>query len=189
MKFNNNEELGKYFKSAIEKDSSLEIEALKAEIEALKTEARQHFKAELEEEKIDILASRARNIFKEHQEELSVKQRTLDLLVMEKRMHLIDELFKTLEQKIEHFRNTPENEKWFKKKLDNYDLKTFDTIEVNPKDIDKAPKGLKVVENPSIRAGFVLYNEKLNRLAVETISSNLKEARTYFYQNAKWFSE
>ena len=189
MKFNNNDDLGKYFKESIEKESSLEIETLTTEIEGMKTEARQAFKKELEEDKLDILSARARDIYKQYQEELSVKQRTLDLLVMEKRMHLIDELFEMLEEKIEKFRKTPESHKWFKKKLSNYDLKTFDTIEVNPEDIDKVPSFLKVKENPNIRAGFILYNENLNRLAVETISSNLKEARTYFYENAKWFSE
>nr|WIF88199.1 hypothetical protein QOL21_07005 [Acholeplasma laidlawii] len=84
MKFNNNEELSKYFKTAIEKESSLEIETLRTEIEGMKSEARQKFKKELEEEKLDILSSRARDIYKQYQEELSVKQRTLDLLVMEK---------------------------------------------------------------------------------------------------------
>ena len=44
MKFNNNEELSKYFKTAIEKESSLEIETLRTEIEGMKSEARQKFK-------------------------------------------------------------------------------------------------------------------------------------------------
>lgn len=189
MKFNNNEELSKYFKTAIEKESSLEIETLRTEIEGMKSEARQKFKKELEEEKLDILSSRARDIYKQYQEELSVKQRTLDLLVMEKRMHLIDELFDTLEENIKEFKKTPESVKWFKKKLSKYDLKSFDTIELNPLDKDIAPSHLKVKLNPNIRAGFILYNENLNRLVVETISSNLEEARKYFYENAKWFSE
>src|SRR5690554_402647 len=176
MKFNNNDDLGKYFKESIEKESSLEIETLTTEIEGMKTEARQAFKKELEEDKLDILSARARDIFKQYQEELSVKQRTLDLLVMEKRMHLIDELFETLEMNIQNFRETPANDRWFKKRLKKYDLNAFDTIELNPQDKAKAPTHLKVKENPNIRAGFILYNKDLNRLAVETISSNLKEA-------------
>ena len=189
MKFNNNEELSKYFKEAIEKESRAEIESLRSEIDGMKSEAREQFKAELEEEKLDILSSRARDIFKQYQEELSVKQRTLDLLVMEKRMHLIDELFETLEMNIQNFRETPANDKWFKKRLKKYDLNAFDTIELNPQDKAKAPTHLKVKENPNIKAGFILYNKDLNRLAVETISSNLKEARAYFFEHAKWFSE
>ncbi len=189
MKYNNQEDLAKYFKEAIEKESQIEIDALTEEINGMKTEARQAFKRELESEKLDILSSKARDIYKQYQEELSVKQRTLDLLVMEKRMHLIDELFVELEKQIENFRNTPESGKWFKKKLSQYDLKKFDTIEVHPSDVEFAPNTLKVVKNDNIRAGFILKNEKKNRIVVETIASNLEEARKYFYENAKWFSE
>ncbi|WP_025725467.1 hypothetical protein [Acholeplasma granularum] len=189
MKYNSTDDLGTYFKVSIEKESKSEIESLTKEIEGLKAEARNQFIKELEEEKLTILASRARDIYKEYQEDLSVKQRTLDLLVMDKRMHLIDELFIELENKIKVFKETPQSKKWFNKKLNQYDIKLFDTIELNEKDKDLAPKGLNVKINNNIRAGFVLYNEKLNRVVSETISTNLKEARQYFYETAKWFSE
>lgn len=189
MNFTNRDELGIYFKKAIERESSLEITELKNEIKGMTKDARDLFEKELEEEKIDVLASKAREIYKQHQEELSVKQRNLDLLVMKKRMQLIDELFENLALEIQKFRDTKTYSKWFNKKLGSYHINDFDVIEVNEKDIDLAPKALKVMINPKIKAGFILHSKNLSAIVTETISSNLEDARKHFYRTAKWFSE
>lgn len=189
MNFTNRDDLGIYFKKAIERESSLEITELKNEINSMTKDAKDLFEKELEEEKIDMLASRARDIYKQHQEELSVKQRNLDLLVMKKRMELIDELFNNLALEIEKFRDTPVYAKWFNKKLSTYQVKDFDAIEVNEKDLSLVPKTLKAIINPKIKAGFILHSKHLSAIVTETISSNLEDARKHFYSTAKWFSE
>lgn len=189
MKFNNPEELSLYFKKSIERESKAEIDELTKEISGMTEEARKLFQKELEEEKLDILAAKARDIYKQYQEDLSVKQRTLDLLVMEKRMHLIDQLFLELRKRIEAFRLTKDYNKWFQKKLSRYNIKDFETIEINELDKNLVPSGLDIIMNPEIKAGFILHSKNLSAVVVETISSNLEEARKYFYQEANWFSE
>ncbi len=189
MNFTNRDDLGAYFKKAIERESSQAIKQLKLEIQNMKLEAKTSFEKELDEEKNDILASKSRDINKKYQTELAVKQRAFDLLVMEKRTKLLESLFDELYENIKTFRDTKAYSKWFQSKLNKYSIKDFNEIEINEKDKDLVPASLKVIVNNDIMAGFVLHKKDSRSFVVETLRSNLDAAKEYFYNHSKWFTE
>ncbi|MBN3491190.1 hypothetical protein JV173_06705 [Acholeplasma equirhinis] len=189
MNITNYEDLGAYFKKAIERESKQEIEALKAEIEKLKQEAQASIQKELAEEYDDVVKAKTRDITKKYQETLASRQRELDLLVMQKRAHLLDTLFNELFDKIKNFRDTKAYPNWFKSKLSKYNIADFAEIAVNEKDLNLVPKQLKVIVNNDILAGFVLHKKDQNAFVVETLVSNLEAAKEHFYHTAKWFTE
>ncbi|HLT00196.1 MAG TPA: hypothetical protein VK005_01750 [Acholeplasma sp.] len=189
MNITNYDDLGAYFKKAIERESHREIEALKEEINKLKSEAKASILKELEEERVDVIASKKRDINKKYQEILAARQRELDLLVMQKRTQLLDTLFNELFENIKTFRNSKDYPKWFNAKLSKYDLKDFHEIEINENDKNLVPKDLKIIINKEIIAGFVLHKKEKSAFVVETLLSNVEAAKVHFYETAKWFTE
>jgi V/A-type H+-transporting ATPase subunit E len=180
MDFLSKDALLKYFQQAITKESQVEIDELRNEINQLKSQAKAAFENELKEEKDQLLELHEIETRKKYQQQLVALTREYDL-----------KLFDELTDYLKTFEQTKEYANYIKTKLSSFDLSKYDHAEINPKDdtVKSLLGSLKVVTKEDILGGFLLVSKDHRTVIDETFNSKLEDAKVWFYDHAEWFGE
>jgi len=191
MDFLSKDALLKYFQQAITKESQVEIDELKNEINQLKSQAKAAFENELKEEKDQLLELHEIETRKKYQQQLVALTREYDLKLMRLRQDLLNKLFDELTDYLKTFEQTKEYANYIKTKLSSFDLSKYDHAEINPKDdtVKSLLGSLKVVTKEDILGGFLLVSKDHRTVIDETFNSKLEDAKVWFYDHAEWFGE
>jgi V/A-type H+-transporting ATPase subunit E len=181
MDFLSKDALLKYFQQAITKESQVEIDELRNEINQLKSQAKAAQLLELHE-----IETR-----KKYQQQLVALTREYDLKLMRLRQDLLNKLFDELTDYLKTFEQTKEYANYIKTKLSSFDLSKYDHAEINPKDdtVKSLLGSLKVVTKEDILGGFLLVSKDHRTVIDETFNSKLEDAKVWFYDHAEWFGE
>ncbi len=187
----NKEQLFQYFKDSIQKESGVQIKALKTEIDSLKDQAEQAFEKELKEQLTSELENARTDLMRRFHETLTEEHHRYDLEIKDQRQKLMSTIFDELKERVLAFRQTPDYGVWLDRHLASFHLSDFDAIEIDPEDkilLQKNPIA-KLVSTPGLIAGFILHTKDGKLLIDETFKSKIENAQQWFYDHSKWYTE
>lgn len=197
MEYYNEDSLYKYFTQEIAESSSLEIEAIQKEIDAIKQRELSKIELEVKHQVSLSLGAELKDIQTGFRNEINKLISDSGKRLLERRAAIVNEVFGEVSNRLKEFQHSPEYSTNVERRLRSLDDQLAGkriAFLVSPNDA-AAMKLLQanyptaaVTQTPSIRyGGFIVLDQTSSLEINETIDASLESMKQWFYTNSRLF--